>query len=202
MFQTELFPTLRGAAILSVVIVLLLLTLTANPFGVSSNAVQMTAAAALRPPQSETPKSTGQTADDRHELDKPSPGDNIPNGWPVHGKVTSRFGTRRLGRRGEFHPGLDIAVPMGTDVAATASGEVVFASRQSGYGNLVIINHGNGVTTRYGHLSAISVTAGQQMSRGKTLGLSGNTGRSTGPHVHYEIRENGYPVNPLKSSGP
>jgi len=91
---------------------------------------------------------------------------------------------------------LDIAVDFGTPVSATADGLVIYSAPHAGYGNLVIVYHSNGVTTRYGHLSKITVEAGQRIKRGEQVGHAGSTGRSTGTHVHYEIRENDQPVDP------
>jgi len=124
---------------------------------------------------------------------------SIPSGLPVSGYVTDGFGMRRNpfnGEGREVHEGLDIAVDFGTPVSATADGLVIYAAPHAGYGNLVIVYHSNGVTTRYGHLSRITVEAGQQIKRGEQVGHAGSTGRSTGTHVHYEIRENDQPVDP------
>lgn len=124
-----------------------------------------------------------------------------PNGLPVRGYLTDGFGSRNnpfSGEGSEFHAGQDISVPHGTPVEATANGLVLYAAPRSGYGNVVVIDHGNGVTTRYGHLSSIGVEAGQRIHRGDIIGRSGNTGRSTGPHVHYEVREYDVPVDPLR----
>ena len=124
---------------------------------------------------------------------------SIPAGLPVNGYVTDGFGMRRSpfnGEGREVHEGLDIAVDFGTPVSATADGLVIYAAPHAGYGNLVIVYHSNGVTTRYGHLSRITVEAGQRVKRGEQVGHAGSTGRSTGPHVHYEIRENDQPVDP------
>ncbi|HZS45736.1 MAG TPA: M23 family metallopeptidase [Blastocatellia bacterium] len=121
-----------------------------------------------------------------------------PKGFPVQGYLTDHFGLRRFAGSTEFHPGLDIAVPSGTGVAATADGLVIYAAWRNGYGNAVVIDHGGGITTRYGHLSALEVTAGQQIHRGDVIGRAGSTGRSTGPHVHYEVRENNVPLDPMK----
>lgn len=126
---------------------------------------------------------------------------SIPRGLPVNGYVTDGFGMRRNpfnGEGREVHEGLDIAVDFGTPVIATADGLVIYAAPQAGYGNLVIIYHSNGITTRYGHLSRISVEAGQRVKRSDQVGNAGSTGRSTGPHVHYEIRENDQSVDPLR----
>ena len=126
---------------------------------------------------------------------------SIPKGLPVNGYITDGFGMRRNpfnGEGREVHEGLDIAVEFGTPVSSTADGLVIYAAPHAGYGNLVIIYHSNGITTRYGHLSRISVEAGQRIKRGDQIGNAGSTGRSTGPHVHYEIRENDQPVDPLR----
>jgi len=121
--------------------------------------------------------------------------------WPVDGQLEGGFGGRRnpFGGPGwEFHTGQDIEAPMGTPVVAGASGRVSFVGWQNGYGQLVVVDHGGGLSTRYGHLSHIDVEAGQQLSRGQLLGKVGSTGRSTGPHLHYEVRINDEPVNPLQ----
>ncbi len=129
---------------------------------------------------------------------------SIPRGLPVNGYVTDGFGMRRNpfnGEGREVHEGLDIAVDFGTPVTATADGLVIYAAPHAGYGNLVIVYHSNGITTRYGHLSRISAEAGQRVKRSDQIGNAGSTGRSTGPHVHYEIRENYQPVDPLRYAG-
>jgi murein DD-endopeptidase MepM/ murein hydrolase activator NlpD len=129
---------------------------------------------------------------------------SIPRGLPVNGYVTDGFGMRRnpfSGEGREVHEGLDIAVDFGTPVTATADGLVIYAAPHAGYGNLVIVYHSNGITTRYGHLSRISVEAGQRVRRSDQVGNAGSTGRSTGPHVHYEIRENDQSVDPLRYTG-
>jgi murein DD-endopeptidase MepM/ murein hydrolase activator NlpD len=125
---------------------------------------------------------------------------NIPSIWPVMGALRSGVGTRSNpfgGSSIEFHKGQDIAAPIGTPVMATADGTVTIAGWQRGYGWVVYIDHGNGISTRYGHLSRIDVAVGQTLKRGEQLGLVGSTGRSTGPHLHYEVRINGQPVSPL-----
>lgn len=125
---------------------------------------------------------------------------STPNGWPVRGYITDGFGTRRnpFGDSGtENHAGLDIATNHGTAVKATADGIVMFAGVHGGYGNVVMIDHGYGITTRYGHMSQIDVTVGQHVTRGKQIGAVGSTGRSTAPHCHYEVRLHDRPVNPL-----
>jgi murein DD-endopeptidase MepM/ murein hydrolase activator NlpD len=129
---------------------------------------------------------------------------SIPRGLPVNGYVTDGFGMRRNpfnGEGSEVHEGLDLAVDFGTPVNATADGLVLYAAPYAGYGNLVILYHSNGITTRYGHLSQISVEAGQRVKRGDQVGNAGSTGRSTGPHVHYEVRENNQSVDPLRYVG-
>lgn len=123
----------------------------------------------------------------------------VPSIWPVTGELTDGFGGRRNpfgGSGSEFHTGQDISTLWGTPVVAAAQGTVIFAGWQNGYGQIVIIDHGNGLTTRYGHLSGIDVEVGRQIGRGEQLGRVGSTGRSTGPHLHYEVRLNDEPVNP------
>jgi murein DD-endopeptidase MepM/ murein hydrolase activator NlpD len=123
----------------------------------------------------------------------------VPSIWPVEGESTDSFGVRGNpfgGGASEFHPGQDIAAPRGTPVVAPADGTVVKAEWQNGYGQTVVIDHGNGLTTRYGHLSKIEVEAGQEVKRGEELGLVGSTGRSTGPHLHYEVRIGDVAVSP------
>lgn len=124
-----------------------------------------------------------------------------PTIWPVEGKLEGGFGGRRnpFGGGGyEFHSGQDIEAEWGAPVIAGASGRVEFVGWQNGYGQLVVVNHGGGLTTRYGHLSHIDVEANQTVSRGQLLGKVGSTGRSTGPHLHYEVRINDQPVNPMQ----
>ncbi|HEU4510471.1 MAG TPA: M23 family metallopeptidase [Pyrinomonadaceae bacterium] len=124
-----------------------------------------------------------------------------PTVWPVEGTLEGGFGGRRnpFGGGGyEFHSGQDIEAPWGAPVVAGASGRVSFVGWQNGYGQLVIVDHGGGLTTRYGHLSSIDVQLDQTVSRAQLLGKVGSTGRSTGPHLHYEVRINDQPVNPLQ----
>ena len=123
-----------------------------------------------------------------------------PSGWPVKGWLTSNFGMRRdpfNGRR-KIHEGLDIAARTGTPVIATADGIVSSVKTEAGYGKMVTIDHGYGYLTLYGHNSKYNVKVGQRVRRGDRIASVGNTGRSTGSHVHYEIRLNGVPVNPNK----
>lgn len=123
-----------------------------------------------------------------------------PTLWPVAGTLEGGFGGRRnpFGGAGyEFHTGQDIEAASGTPVVSGAAGRVSFVGWQNGYGQLVIVDHGGGLTTKYGHLSHIDVELDQTVSRGQLLGKVGSTGRSTGPHLHYEVRINDQPVNPL-----
>ncbi len=113
--------------------------------------------------------------------------------WPVSGPITSPFGMRW----GTLHPGIDIGVPTGTPIHAAAAGTVVYCGWEEGYGNLVVIDHHNGLGTAYGHQSRIAVSCGQNVSQGDIIGYSGCTGFCTGPHVHFEVRVNGSPVDPL-----
>jgi murein DD-endopeptidase MepM/ murein hydrolase activator NlpD len=118
--------------------------------------------------------------------------------WPVTGTITSPFGWRSnpFGGGPEFHQGLDIAAPMGTTVTAAAAGTVIMAQWYGGYGNYILIDHGGGYSTGYGHLSAIYVASGQAVQRGQAIGAVGSTGQSTGPHLHFEVRIAGKPVDP------
>ena len=113
--------------------------------------------------------------------------------WPVSGPITSPFGPRW----GSFHPGIDIGIPTGTAIHAAAAGTVLWCGSESGYGNLVVIDHHNGLATAYAHQSRILVGCSQNVSQGQTIGLSGCTGFCTGPHLHFEVRVNGKPVDPL-----
>jgi len=122
-----------------------------------------------------------------------------PSIWPVSGKLESGMGGRRnpFGGRGfEYHEGQDIDASYGTPVMVAAGGTITIAGRQRGYGNVIYVDHGAGLSTRYGHLSQIDVKIGQTVTRGQTIGLVGSTGRSTGPHLHYEVRINNQPVDP------
>jgi murein DD-endopeptidase MepM/ murein hydrolase activator NlpD len=118
--------------------------------------------------------------------------------WPVNGTITSPFGWRSnpFGGGPEFHQGLDIAAPLGTTVTAAAAGTVIMAQWYGGYGNYILIDHGGSYSTGYGHLSAIYVSVGQTVARGQAIGAVGSTGQSTGPHLHFEIRIAGKPVDP------
>jgi len=123
---------------------------------------------------------------------------STPTIWPVRGWVTSSFGQRMSPFTGrlQMHEGLDIAARPGTPVKASAEGIVIYSGWKSDFGKLVTIDHGYGYRTRYGHMSKIYVKNGQRVKRGDTLGSVGSTGRSTGPHLHYEVKVRGLPVNP------
>jgi murein DD-endopeptidase MepM/ murein hydrolase activator NlpD len=125
---------------------------------------------------------------------------STPSIRPVGGWITSKFGYRNSPFTGkkQFHSGLDISNKSGTKIIATANGRVSFAAGKMYIGNLVTIDHGFGRVTKFGHLKKILVKSGQKVKRGDIIALLGNTGRSTGPHLHYEVRINGTPVNPLK----
>jgi murein DD-endopeptidase MepM/ murein hydrolase activator NlpD len=130
--------------------------------------------------------------------------DATPSIWPVAGWLTSSYGSRRDPFNGssDFHPGLDISASYGEPVVAPAAGTVLSAGAVGNYGNLVVIDHGFGIVTKYGHLSRFGVTIGQQVSRGDMLGYVGSTGRSTSPHLHYEIWVNDKLTNPMRLLGP
>jgi murein DD-endopeptidase MepM/ murein hydrolase activator NlpD len=123
-----------------------------------------------------------------------------PSLWPVIGQITGRFGERMdpFSGEGAFHTGVDISSAYGEPVRATADGEVIETAERGGYGRLVIVDHGFGLTTWYGHLSSYNVPPGIQVKRGQVIGFVGVSGRSTGPHVHYEVRINDAPVNPMR----
>ncbi len=125
---------------------------------------------------------------------------STPSVWPTRGWVTSDFGVRLDPYTAErvMHRGLDIATPHGQSVYAPSDGTVVYAGPEAGYGKVLVIDHGYGVMTRYGHLSEITAKLGERVKRGARVAAVGNTGRSTGPHLHYEVRVNGIPENPRK----
>lgn len=122
-----------------------------------------------------------------------------PSIWPTSGEVTSGFGWRNSpwGGGSELHQGIDIANSLGTPIVATADGQVVQSESAGGYGNVVQIDHGNGIATIYGHNSRNLVIVGQSVRKGQVISYLGNTGKSTGPHVHYEVRVNGAAVDPI-----
>jgi murein DD-endopeptidase MepM/ murein hydrolase activator NlpD len=126
--------------------------------------------------------------------------DYTPSIWPVLGHITDSFGERLdpFSGEGAFHTGVDVSADYGAPVHATADGIVVSADQHTGYGRVVILDHGFGLTTWYAHLSAYSVVAGTRVKRGEVIGYAGISGRSTGPHVHYEVRMNNAPVNPWR----
>jgi murein DD-endopeptidase MepM/ murein hydrolase activator NlpD len=125
---------------------------------------------------------------------------DAPTLWPVEGPITSSFGEREdpFNGEGAFHKGIDISGNLGEPVRAPADGTVLMAGPASGYGQEVMLDHGHGVHTLYGHLSGFAVTAGQDIRRGDVIGYVGSEGRSTGPHLHYEVRIHDTPVNPHK----
>ena len=125
---------------------------------------------------------------------------DAPSIWPIEGKISSGFGQRQdpFGGEGEFHTGLDILAPMGTPIRAAGDGIVETSGMANGYGREIIIDHGHGVRTLYGHMSALVAIAGQQVIRGQVIGYVGQSGRATCPHLHYEVRINNVPVNPHK----
>ena len=125
----------------------------------------------------------------------------FPAGRPVEkGWISSYYGMRSdpFTGRPEFHKGMDFAGKQGSDIVAVGGGMVTWAGKRYGYGNMVEITHGNGYVTRYGHLEKIVVEVGQAVKKGQLIATLGSTGRSTGPHVHFEVIENGKTVNPLK----
>lgn len=125
---------------------------------------------------------------------------STPSMWPARGWVTSDFGQRLDPYTAEriMHQGLDIAAPHGKEILAPSDGTVVFAGLEGSYGNVLVIDHGYGVKTRYGHLAGFNVKLGERVRRGQVIAAVGNTGRSTGPHLHYEVRVNGVAQNPRK----
>ncbi|KYZ75250.1 hypothetical protein AXX12_13905 [Anaerosporomusa subterranea] len=125
---------------------------------------------------------------------------NTPALWPASGAITSGFGWRNppVEDGTELHQGVDIAVETGTPVVATANGVVTKSGWTGGYGNLVQIDHGNGMETLYGHNSQLAVSVGQKVKKGQVIAYVGSTGVSTGPHIHYEVRVNGTAVNPMR----
>ena len=126
--------------------------------------------------------------------------DSTPSIWPLEGWVTSPFGWRSspfTGKR-EYHKGIDISCPSGTPIYAPAQGTISFAGVQGGYGRMIKMSHGANLSTRYAHLKRPTVKKGQVVTRGELIGYAGNTGRSTGPHLHYEVRLGGVPVSPMR----
>lgn len=133
------------------------------------------------------------------EIERTSNPANLPTMWAHLGKINNEFGFRRNpfgGRAYEFHAGMDIDGERGDPIVAPANGTILSASYKGGYGNMVEIDHGNGLVTRYAHMSKLEGTAGDTVQRGQVIGYVGSTGRSTGPHLHYELRLNDKPINP------
>jgi murein DD-endopeptidase MepM/ murein hydrolase activator NlpD len=125
---------------------------------------------------------------------------DAPSIWPVEGRIGSSFGQREdpINGEGAFHPGIDIEAPYGTVVRAAGDGDVLNENMGAGYGRQVVLDHGHDLITLYGHLSAVSVVPGQHVMRGQVIGYVGQSGRATGPHLHYEVRIHKVPVNPHK----
>jgi murein DD-endopeptidase MepM/ murein hydrolase activator NlpD len=125
---------------------------------------------------------------------------STPSVWPVRGYLSAGFGNRidPFTNQRDFHPGLDISAPVGTKVQAPADGVVVSVGQKGGYGNSIIIEHGFGIVTRYGHLSGFNVKPGQRVKRGDVIGFVGDTGRSTAPHLHYEVWVRDQAQNPIQ----
>jgi murein DD-endopeptidase MepM/ murein hydrolase activator NlpD len=123
-----------------------------------------------------------------------------PTLWPVMGPITGAFGARvdPFNGEGAFHAGVDISCRYGQPIMAPADGVVTYAGFYSGYGRMIVVDHGNGISTRYGHLSGFAVTDGQSLRKGEVIGYVGMSGRSTGAHLHYEVRIHDTPVNPYK----
>jgi murein DD-endopeptidase MepM/ murein hydrolase activator NlpD len=147
------------------------------------------------------PASIGTSSMSVTRADTAEPARSVEYRMPVNGaRLSSGFGSRfhPIDKKMKFHAGLDLAVPTGTRVNAAADGVVEFAGWSGGYGNLVVLRHPDGRETRYGHLSKILVSEGEKISGGQQFAISGSTGKSTGPHLHFEVREDGQVVNPLK----
>ena len=125
---------------------------------------------------------------------------STPSIWPVRGYLSANFGKRIDPFTGQpdFHPGLDISTPIGTKVVAPADGVVVFCGQKNGYGNAMVVDHGYGIVTRYGHLAGFNVKPGQRIRRGDVIAFVGNTGRSTAPHLHYEVWVDDQAQNPIQ----
>lgn len=125
---------------------------------------------------------------------------STPSIWPVRGYLSAGFGNRKDPFTGmpDFHPGIDISTPRGTKVVAPADGVVIFTGKKGGYGNAIVIDHGYGIVTRYAHLDGFNVHPGQRVRRGDVIGFVGSTGRSTAPHLHYEVWVNDQTRNPIQ----
>ncbi len=160
----------------------------------STNSIVVTEVEAIQPSEAGTAQDMERMTKNAADLAA------TPSIWPTGGEVTSRFGWRNSpwGDSRELHQGIDIANSLGAPVFATADGEVVQSGWSGGYGNIVQISHGNGIETIYGHNSRVLVNAGQYVKKGQVIANLGSTGRSTGPHLHYEIRVNGTAVDPIR----
>ena len=148
----------------------------------------------LLPPQplnDDTPKEL------RELLDIKTVENARPDIWPVVGIITSDYGWRRMGRAREFHSGVDIGAPYGSKVVATAEGYVLFSGWVRGYGNTVVLYHGYGYVTLYAHMSSVSVKRGEKVAKNRVIGYVGSSGRTTGPHLHYEVIKYGIRQNPI-----
>jgi murein DD-endopeptidase MepM/ murein hydrolase activator NlpD len=169
-------------------------TLSANSLAVTASSLAITD---LEPIQQNTAVKVQDIEKMARSVDKLA---TTPSIWPANGVVTSGFSWRQSpwGEGNELHQGIDIANSLGTPVVATADGQVVQSEWAGGYGNVVQIDHGNGIATVYGHNSGILVKVGQSVRKGQVISLLGSTGKSTGPHVHYEVRVNGTPVDPVR----
>lgn len=165
---------------------------------ISFNTVESTISSA-RPVAAESDAEKNKIVSELRAIETTSNPAFLPTMWAHIGKINNEFGVRRnpFGERSyEFHPGLDIGGERGDTVAAPANGIVSEAGWKGGYGNMIEVDHGNGLKTRYGHLSKIEVQPGDTVERGQVIGLIGSTGRSTGPHLHYELRLFDKPINP------
>jgi murein DD-endopeptidase MepM/ murein hydrolase activator NlpD len=153
------------------------------------------AAVAARRPSRRPSSSPGRQERAPFTSRQPTTGEGISTegyAWPLEGYVTSEYGPRW----GKLHAGIDIAAPTGTPILAAKAGEILFTGRYGGYGNLVVVDHGDGAVSLYAHQSRIAVSEGQQVNQGEVLGYVGSTGNSTGPHLHFEVRREGRPANP------
>lgn len=129
-------------------------------------------------------------------INRPSDDFTVPAGLPIRGFITQDF---EIEDNARYHPGIDIACPIGTPVLATASGLVIFADVDSTYGNMIVLRHNDTVVTVYGHNDTLLAAVGEEVPAGSRIAMSGNTGISTAPHLHYEVRVNDEPINPLES---
>jgi len=158
---------------------------------VSESQALQAASAQLAAKIAQAEQQAGSVSSGASGSDEPVPSSGLI--WPVSGPITSPFGMRW----GTLHPGIDIGVPSGTPVHAAASGTVIWCGWMSGYGNLVMIDHHNGLVTLYGHNTSVAVSCNENVSQGQVVSYSGCTGFCTGPHVHFEVRVHGAPVDPL-----